>query len=282
MARELISKRTRITFREHLVSWTLGEIDDAFDGQDISRSTDYDPPLSGQRRSRVEQYYHSLDFRKPADVRKVLKVYEEILDELATSQRWEPADRQALLARLVKTLHSDGYHYQNGRLVTVASNPGIAELHSIATAMDIPHLHQQIERMVQAVDSDPRLAIGTAKELIETTCKTILTDRGKTLEGTWDVMELVKATRKELQLSPDDIPDQAKAADTIKRLLNNLATVVQGLAELRQPYGTGHGQQGRARGLRPRHARLAVGAAVTLSTFLLETHQARGEQDTQA
>jgi hypothetical protein len=76
-------------------------------------------------------------------------------------------------------------------------------------------------------------------------------------------------------LAPDDIHDRAKAADTIKRLLSNLATVVQGLAELRNPYGTGHGHDGRAKGLLKRHARLAAGAASTLALFLLETHRDR-------
>ncbi|HZZ30473.1 MAG TPA: abortive infection family protein [Phenylobacterium sp.] len=43
---------------------------------------------------------------------------------------------------------------------------------------------------------------------------------------------------------------------------------------MRNFYGSGHGQDGRARGLTPRHARLAVGAASTLALFLFDTHQA--------
>jgi hypothetical protein len=46
--------------------------------------------------------------------------------------------------------------------------------------------------------------------------------------------------------------------------------------ELRGSYGTGHGPDGRARGLHGRHARLAVGMASTLATFLLETHREQG------
>jgi len=131
--------------------------------------------------------------------------------------------------------------------------------------------------MERAIHDDPWLAIGTAKELVETTCKTILNDRGKAINPGWEFMDLVKETRKELRLIPEDIPDAAKASATIRRLLSNLATIVQGLAELRNPYGTGHGPEGKARGLQARHARLAVGAASTLATFLFETHQERGE-----
>jgi len=60
--------------------------------------------------------------------------------------------------------------------------------------------------------------------------------------------------------------------ETVKRVLNNLATVVQGLAEIRGLYGTGHGKEGRAKGVQSRHARLAVGAASALVTFLFQTH----------
>jgi len=55
----------------------------------------------------------------------------------------------------------------------------------------------------------------------------------------------------------------------------DLRTVVQGLGELRNLNGTGHGRGGRTKGLGARHARLAVGAAATLATFFFETHQER-------
>jgi hypothetical protein len=136
-------------------------------------------------------------------------------------------------------------------------------------------MHEQINRMAAAVEADPALAIGSAKELIETCCKTILAERGKPAKGTEDVPELVKAARAELKLLPDDVPQASKGADTIKRLLSNLASVAQGLAELRTLYGTGHGRDGRAKGVHPRHARLAVYAASALAVFLFETHKDR-------
>lgn len=60
--------------------------------------------------------------------------------------------------------------------------------------------------------------------------------------------------------------------------MSNLGTIAQGLGELRNLYGTGHGRTGATRGLKPRHARLAVGSAATLATFLLETHEERSQK----
>ena len=59
----------------------------------------------------------------------------------------------------------------------------------------------------------------------------------------------------------------------VKRILQNLGAIGNGLAELRGLYGTGHGKHGKAAGLRARHAKLAVGAASTLINFLFDTHR---------
>jgi len=138
---------------------------------------------------------------------------------------------------------------------------------------DAKHLAEQIRRMEHSVHSDPSLAIGTAKELIETCCKTILAERGKTFPGKPEIPELTRATLKELKLVPDGIDDSARGSDVLKRLLQNLGTIGNNLAELRGLYGTGHGKHAHAETLSPRHAKLAVGAASTLATFLFDTHQ---------
>jgi hypothetical protein len=155
--------------------------------------------------------------------------------------------------------------------------PAVTFAREAAARIDTEYISQQLTRMEGAVDSDPELAIGTAKEFVESVCKTILDERGIAHDKSSDLPALVKSTAKALQLTPDDIAATARAADTIKRMLMNLATIVQGSAELRNAYGTGHGKsksQGQQR-LKPRHARLAVGAAATLGVFLYETHEAR-------
>jgi hypothetical protein len=154
----------------------------------------------------------------------------------------------------------------------LAGAPSLDPLREHAKLLDANHLADQIRRLDASVETDPSLAIGTAKELIETCCRTILAERGKPVVGTPDMPTLTKATFKELKLVPEGIPDSARGSDVIKRLLSNLGTVANGLSELRGLYGTGHGKHGKTSGLSPRHAKLAVGAAATLATFLFETH----------
>lgn len=154
----------------------------------------------------------------------------------------------------------------------LAGGPSLNPLKEHAKVLNANHLAEQIRRMESSIEKDPSLAIGTAKELIETCCKTILAERGKPVSSTPDVSTLTKETLKELKLVPEGIPDAARGADVIKRLLSNLGTIGNGLAELRGLYGTGHGKHGHTPGLSPRHAKLAVGAASALTVFLFETH----------
>jgi len=280
MAKDLISKKTRNEFREYFVGTSLREIEMEFDAADVPFDGDYDPNLSGQRRSLVEQYYHAVDFSKWKDVRKILTVYENVLAELEArteenkGSEWE-TQVKGYFNSLKKWIERDGYLYTNGRLLPVDKSAQIHEVTEVANRFDIPELQRQIERMRDSVEDDPDLAIGTAKELVETTCKTILTEREVEHEDDWEIMKLVKETRKSLGLVPDEVPDSAKGSEVIRRLLSNLGTIAQGLGELRNLYGTGHGRAGRRKGLSPRHARLAVGSAATLATFLLETHEQR-------
>jgi hypothetical protein len=75
---------------------------------------------------------------------------------------------------------------------------------------------------------------------------------------------LTKETLKELKLVPEGIHESTRGSDVIKRLLSNLGTISNGLAELGGLYGTGHGKHAKTAGLTARHAKLAVGAATTL------------------
>ena len=142
-------------------------------------------------------------------------------------------------------------------------------------APDAAYVMAQINRMEAAIDSDPGLAVGTAKEVVETCCKTILHDRGVQVGRNWKLTRLVKETTRTLSLTPEDIDDQAKAVESIRALLGSLGTITHMMAELRNAYGTGHGKRADAKGLEPRHARLAAGAASTRPIFLLQTHEVR-------
>jgi hypothetical protein len=132
---------------------------------------------------------------------------------------------------------------------------------------------KQIDSMNDSVENWPSEAIGKAKELIEIICHTILEERKIPIDSNWDLIKLLKQTTKNLNLTLEEIDDANKAAESIKNILRSLATMVQGLGELRNHYGSGNGKKSKFKGPSPRHAKLAVGSAQTLAIFLLETHK---------
>ena len=146
---------------------------------------------------------------------------------------------------------------------------------TVADALDAGWMAKAIERLERAIDTDPDLAIGTAKELVESCCKTILTKRGVSFTKSDDLGNLTKNVAKELQLVPEGITDEAKGAENIRLILRNLTQLTNNLAQLRGLYGTGHGRDGQHRGLQPRHARLAVASAVAFIDFVAETYRHR-------
>jgi hypothetical protein len=116
-----------------------------------------------------------------------------------------------IVADLNRLLASDGWmlkpHTQlSGRPVfasarTAANTMAAVDFaHETAARVDAEHISQQVTWMEGAVETDPDLAIGTAKEFVESICKTILDERGEPYGKNDDLLVLVRKTTKVLQL----------------------------------------------------------------------------------
>ncbi len=191
-----------------------------------------------------------------------------------------------LVSQLNEQLRQDGWELAEeeriagrprfvARRLQLASSRSVSRARTVADALDAGWMQKEIERLEVAVEADPALAIGTAKDLVESCCKTILTRQKVSFAKDATLPDLTKLLTKELRLVPEGISDEAKGAETIRLLLRNLTTITQYLSQIRSLYGSGHGRDGKHRGLEPRHARLAVGAAVAFIDFVSETYQHR-------
>lgn len=150
-----------------------------------------------------------------------------------------------------------------------------ATLPNLSTRFSSEYIEQMAQLMNAAIETNPTEAIGKAKELIESCCKTILDNLSVNYQHNAEVSQLIDATIKELKLSPKGIPDSAKEVEAIRALLGNLRAIATNMATLRNAYGSGHGKSATYKGLTSRHARLAVGSSITLVNFLWETYEAR-------
>ena len=140
-------------------------------------------------------------------------------------------------------------------------------------------LHEHQQRIRAGLEADPAATIGACKELIESLCKIILEKEGVTYKPGDDLPQLFKRVSELLGLNAEAVPDNAKASGTVRLILRTLSTTVQGLAELRNQLGLGHGRSAPSPALN-RHARLALNSTVSVTEFVLDTWQDRVERGT--
>jgi hypothetical protein len=100
-------------------------------------------------------------------------------------------------------------------------------------------IREQLDRMRRAVSDDPALAVGSAKELIESTAKVVLVELGHVVDEKAALPELARSCQLALGLHPS-APSGPDSSDGVKRILGAVTTIANGLAELRnRGHGTG-------------------------------------------
>jgi hypothetical protein len=240
------------------------QIQDIFESAGFTASESGARQVSGKRRSTVEAYYAGIQWDDPEQCRRFLEVLSLFL---AQSNIEDELKEQLRRACAKSSLVVDG------TLVRPASVVGPSWLFTREGQLDRNEFRHYCDRMTTSVDQDPEAAIGAAKELVEAVAKYVLQQDGQSVEGATSLQKLAKRASRVLRLAPEDlsVTESSRGESAARQVLGSLSSAVQGLAELRNLYGTGHGSARRRSGVRPRHARLAVGAAVTLATFWLDT-----------
>ena len=160
--------------------------------------------------------------------------YEQEYTENTSNDEFSYCRYNAEYARLYKKCRA----YMN-RVLNIAT-PLAVNAAELQEKFSSQYLSKQIELMLKMQSENPTDAIGKAKELIESCCKTIA--------------------------------DTDPVSENIKAVLGNLRGISTKLAEIRNPYGSGHGKSASFTGLETRHAKLAVGCSITFVTFLWDTY----------
>lgn len=148
----------------------------------------------------------------------------------------------------------------------------VQRIKAVAATLNSNTLYEDLRRLESIGDSEPGEAIALAKEIVESCCKLILDDRKVEYSEKAEIPDLLKLLRREIKIMPDGIDEIAKGANEIKGILTSLGNIAHSLAPLRNAYGKGHGRGRDFKGLQPRHARLAIGAASTFVDFVLDRH----------
>lgn len=191
-------------------------------------------------------------------------------------------EAQRITAALNDALKKDGFELYPTETIAGRNKYGFRNIYhpklpnfvkEIQFKLDSSYIERQIRRMEDSIESDPDSAIGAAKELIETICKTILHELGDSNQNKYDFTELVKSVRTKLNLLPANIDNEKKGAEAFKKVLQAASSMIDSMGEIRNLYGTGHGKFAHTKGLEARHARLVVGIAGTLGRFFFDCYE---------
>ncbi|KAB8140730.1 abortive infection family protein [Chloroflexia bacterium SDU3-3] len=136
-------------------------------------------------------------------------------------------------------------------------------------------IERQVVALEEAVEKNPELAFDIAKALVETTCRTILIDRGHPIDKNWTMPQLFKETTKKLQFLPDETEVDPKIAENLRKTTQSFATIILSLAEIRNAGGfASHGKDAYDQGITDTiQAQFVARSADAIVHFLFRVHR---------
>jgi hypothetical protein len=144
-----------------------------------------------------------------------------------------------------------------------------------AIAGGLLHIEEQVKALESAVVENTGLAFDLAKTLVESACKTIITERGRSFEKDDDLGKVFKTASHCVPFLPVAMASDGDARKSLQQTLSGLNTALQGVCELRNAFGfASHGSDAPRPAMEAIQALLAAQAADAMIGFLYRVHQA--------
>jgi hypothetical protein len=227
------------------------------------------PP--GNKVDKTRAWFRFANESKPDPLATLGKVITELM-EANTSGYASDTDLDPEREKVNKVLSEHGLSYMKGGYITTIGSTAVSRtLQDIINARDLPGLQTEFDRSLDNVESDPASAVTASCALLESLFKNYIEKENLEMPSDKSVKPLWKVIRADLKFDPAATQD----AD-LKTILSGLAAIVEGTGSLRTHKGSAHGHGRTVYKLKPRHARLAVHAAFTLASFVLEAWDERG------
>ena len=142
-------------------------------------------------------------------------------------------------------------------------------------------IQHQVEALENAIPDRPGDAVSFCRAIIETTCKTILTDRNVAFDTNWKVPKLASEAMKCLRLDPDEgeVSD-TKLHTSLKSLVVGLNQIISGVVEIRNAHGSAaHGADAYEPLLDSRYAEILARSTDAVVGLLFRTHLRSARRD---
>lgn len=137
---------------------------------------------------------------------------------------------------------------------------------------DIAGIRAELTRIETNLAVDPGAAISAAKNLVESTAKTVLRELGEPWDDKGSITAHVTDTMRALGIDNRSVAEHDRE---LAKLMSSLAGITTTLANLRNRlgigHGIGHGMSAPPVGVDLRHGRLAIRSAIAWCAFVLDT-----------
>lgn len=170
--------------------------------------------------------------------------------------------------KIKKALGRYELQYVRGAAITGMLASPSKTLDDFIREKDVPALDHEFTRALSNVDQSPREAVSAASNILESVCKVYIGERGLEMPSKQDLKPVWTVVRKDLGFDPGAVEDQ-----DLQTILTGLLAIVDGIGALRTHASSAHGAGLKQYKLEPRHARLAIHAAHTVTLFILESWQ---------
>ena len=142
---------------------------------------------------------------------------------------------------------------------------------SIQQYLDSEYVLSKVNLMKSMVKTNTDLALGSAKEFLEIVCKSILSEKKISYTDDMTLSKLFKETINSVGILESSSASNKEQADrSIRQILSGLNSVIQGVSELRNGYGSGHGKEASFKRLEPQYVEFVVSIVSNIVVFILQ------------
>lgn len=176
-------------------------------------------------------------------------------------------EKKLRIDRIKQALGRASIVYTNGGILSKGEGLATKTLSELIKSRNIQAIDFEFERALKNIESSPREAVSAACNILESVFKIYIEEHThlampakQDLQGVW------KIVRADLGLDASILEER-----DLQEIVTGVVATVNGIGALRTHASSAHGAGKRPYKLKPRHARLAIHAAHTISAFVIET-----------
>lgn len=182
-------------------------------------------------------------------------------------EKEESEKKKVFKNELESSLKNQNLRYiQGGKIIQSDISYASLELNELIKKRDEKSIDIEFRRALDNVNLKPLEAISASCNILEAIFKIYIEEEKLEMPKVQDLKGLWKVVAKNLNFEQSKLQN-----DDLKRIVSGLFSLIDGISSLRTHGSSAHGQGKKLYMPKPRHARLAINSAHSLSLFILET-----------